>query len=120
MTKEIICTVCPSSCRLTVSEENGELLITGNGCKRGIEHGVSEYRNPVRMLTATLAIKGGSLPRLPVISMAEVPKALLRDCLEVVYNTQVVAPVNCGDVVISDVCGTGVDIIASRTMKARS
>lgn len=119
MAKEIICTVCPASCRLTVNKENGELLVSGNGCKRGIEHGINEYSNPMRMLTSTLAIKGGTLPRLPVIATGEVPKELLRDCLDVVYNTQVKAPVNCGDVLINNICGTGVDIVASRTMKTK-
>lgn len=118
--KEFVCIVCPSSCRLAVSEKDGEISVAGNGCKRGIEHGISEYTNPMRMLTSTVAIAGGTLPRLPVIATAEVPKAKLGECLDRIYATGATAPVKCGDVLISDICGTGVDIIASRSMKVHS
>lgn len=118
MTKEIVCIVCPSSCRLTVCEQDGEITVTGNGCKHGLEHGKNEYANPMRMLTSTVAVRGGPLPRLPVISTGEVPKAKLADCLAAVYGMVANAPVRCGDILIKNVCGTGADVIASRTMDA--
>ena len=34
-TKELVCTVCPVGCRLTVQEKNGSLSVTGNRCPRG-------------------------------------------------------------------------------------
>lgn len=117
MTKEYICIVCPSSCRLSVTGEGGEISVTGNTCKRGLEHGISEFTNPQRMLTSTVAISGGSLPRLPVISTGELPKAKLREALDTVYAAKIKAPVKCGEVLIGNICGTGVDIVASRSMK---
>lgn len=119
MAREMVCTVCPSSCRLTVSEENGVVTVTGNTCKRGEQHGKNEYLNPMRMLTSTVAVTGGTLPRLPVITTGEVPKGRLRACLDEVYRARVAAPVRCGDVLIENLCGTGVDLVASRTMKAK-
>lgn len=119
MTKDFVCTVCPSSCRLTVSDDGGEIAVTGNTCKRGLEHGRNEYKNPMRMLTSTVAIRGGTLPRLSVISTGEVPKKKLKDCLAEVYRTQVKAPIICGQVLIQNICGTGVDIVASRSMKIK-
>lgn len=119
MTKEYICIVCPSSCRLTVCEENGEVVVRGHGCKRGQQHGVNEYQNPVRMLTSTVAIAGGALPRLPVIGTGELPREKLRECLARVYAAQVEAPVACGQVIIPNICDTGVDIVASRAMKQK-
>lgn len=117
MTKEFICIVCPSSCRLAVSDDSGEISVTGNTCKRGLEHGISEFTNPMRMLTSTVAISGGTCPRLPVISTAEIPKEKLREALDAVYKTKAAAPVKCGDVLIENICGSGADIIASRSMK---
>jgi CxxC motif-containing protein len=117
--KEVVCIVCPSSCRLTVREENGTITVEGNGCKRGIEHGISEFTNPMRMLTSTVVVNGGSLPRLPVISTGEVPKAKLTECLTLLYGVAVSAPVTCGDVIVKDICGTGVDVVASRSMKVK-
>ena len=119
MTKDFVCTVCPSSCRLRVTEENGELSVTGNACKRGDEHGKNEFTNPMRMLTSTVAITGGTLPRLSVISTGEVPKGKLKDCLTEVYGARVQAPVACGQVLIENICGTGADIVASRSMKLK-
>ncbi|NLA12321.1 MAG: DUF1667 domain-containing protein [Firmicutes bacterium] len=114
--KEFVCIVCPNSCRLTVSEENGEITVSGNECNRGVEYGLSEYCNPRRMLTTTVAISGAVLPRLPVISTAEIPKNKLKRCLEQLYSTAVTAPVQSGDIVLRDICRTGVDIAASRSI----
>jgi CxxC motif-containing protein len=117
MTKEIICTVCPGSCRLTVSEGENGPQVAGNVCKRGLAHGISELTNPLRMLTSTVNIRGGTSPRLSVISSAEIPKKLLTQALNMVYGVSVSAPVNCGNVLIENICGTGVDILASRSMR---
>lgn len=115
---EYTCIVCPLSCRLRVEEKDGQLLISGNTCKRGLDFGRAEHTAPTRMLTSTVRIDGALFPRLPVMGTAEVPKARLRECLAEVYRTQVSAPVRCGEVVVANVCGTGVDIVASRTMDA--
>jgi len=113
------CIVCPVSCQLTVEEVGGELKVTGHTCKRGEEFGKNEHTNPMRMLTSTVVLEGSFLNRLPVVSEKEVPKAKLRECLKAVYAAKVQAPVQCGDVVIADVCGTGVNILASRSMPAK-
>lgn len=114
--KQFVCIVCPSGCRLTVWEENGEVKVEGNGCKRGLAHGIGEYTNPMRMLTTTVAIRGGTQPRLPVISSGEIPKEKLSECLAALYGLRFDAPVKCGDVICENICGTGVDVVASRSM----
>jgi CxxC motif-containing protein len=70
------------------------------------------------MITSTVAVTGGILPRLPVIGSGEVPKAKLAECLAKIYRTKAAAPVMYGEVIISNICGTGVDIIASRPIAA--
>lgn len=119
MTKEYVCIVCPNSCRLTVTEENGEISVTGNACKRGHDHGISEFTHPKRMITSSVAVNGGILPRLSVVSTDEVPKDQLNDCLKDIYKVVVKAPIKCGDTIISNIQNTGVDIVASRSMKAK-
>ena len=115
--KEFVCIACPNSCKLTVWEEGGEIHVDGYACKRGIDHGKNEYINPMRMLTTTVAIEGGHHRRLSVSSTGEIPKNMISQCLDVLYAVKLVAPVKRGDVIASDICGTGVDIVASRTMK---
>jgi CxxC motif-containing protein len=117
--KEYVCIVCPASCRLQVEERDGGIAVSGNVCKRGLDYGVQEYTDPKRMLTTTVAIEGGVLPRIPVISDGETPKAKLRDCLAQLYALKLHAPVNAGDVVARNICGTGVDVVASRSMKRK-
>lgn len=119
MVKNVVCIVCPRSCRLSVEQSEGKIEVKGYGCKRGLEHGISEYQKPMRMLTSTVKIKGGTLPRLPVIGTAEVPKQKLNECLKQVYALEASAPVRCGEVLIADICGTGIDIVASRSMKIK-
>lgn len=119
MTKEYVCIVCPNSCHLTVTEENGEITVTGNSCKRGKEHGIAEYTRPMRMITSTVAISGGLLPRLSVVSTDVVPKDKLNECLQDIYRVSVKAPVKCGDVIISNIQNTGVDIVASKSMNVK-
>ena len=119
ITSEMICIVCPNSCRLTITENAGAITVTGNECPRGEKHGVQEYRAPTRMLTTTVAISEGTLPRLPVIGRKEIPKALLNRCLQELYQIELCAPVRCGDVILKNICNTGVDVVASRSMKRK-
>ncbi len=118
MTKEITCTVCPRGCTVTVTGEGTQIAsVTGQGCKRGETYAAAEFTNPVRLLTSTVKIEGQANELLPVRSAAPVPKAKLFDCMEVIRKVTVTAPVAQGDVIVADVCGTGVDIIASKTIK---
>ena len=115
--KEFVCIVCPSSCRLQVEEINGEIKVSGNTCKRGEAHGRLEYSNPKRMLTTTVAVLNGRKKRLSVVSHEEIQKNKLSECLQELYKLKIEAPINMGDVIISNICGTGVDIIAAHVVK---
>ena len=111
--KELICIVCPNGCRLQVDEENG-LRVTGNACPRGEEYGRNELLHPVRVLTGTVRLHGGTLPRCPVKTRGTIPKEKLLEAARALCMVDVDAPVRRGDVVLADICGTGVDVVASR------
>lgn len=51
-----------------------------------------------------------------VRSASAVPKALIPDCIEALRSVDIMPPVRIGDVVLANVCGTGVDVIATRNM----
>ena len=72
------------------------------------------------MVTTTVKIRNAILPRLPVISEGEVPKGKLKECLNDLYQISVEAPVRCGDIIVKNICGTGVNILAARTMKEKN
>ncbi|MEG0379037.1 MAG: DUF1667 domain-containing protein [Eubacterium sp.] len=117
--KEYTCIVCPNSCSLEVTDNHGTMTVKGAGCKLGIIHGEKEYSNPERMLTTTVVIVGGTHKRLPVISADELPKDKIEACLSALYGCSVKAPVKSGQVIVENICGTGINIVASRSMKEK-
>ncbi len=114
MKKEVICTVCPRGCRIQVEGEGGTITsVQGYSCKRGLEYATAEFAHPARILTTTVKLSGGDGPLLPVRSSAPIPKQKLFDCMAVIRAVQASAPVERYQVIIPDICGTGVDIVAS-------
>ncbi|MBR5922609.1 MAG: DUF1667 domain-containing protein [Clostridia bacterium] len=114
MTKEIICTVCPTGCTIHVEGENKTITkIEGFSCPRGKLYAENEFISPVRILTSTAKVKNAKTPLVAVRSKTPIPKDKLFDCMEEIKKLELTAPVKRGDVLISDVCGTGVNIIAS-------
>jgi CxxC motif-containing protein len=114
-TRVMNCIMCPMGCELTVTIENGAVInVTGNTCPRGAKYANDEVTAPKRMLTTTVAVEGGVLPLLPVVSAAVLPKERVMDCARYLRGIKVQAPVKTGEVVVKDILGLGVDIIASR------
>ncbi len=118
MKKDIICTVCPMGCVIHVEGENGVInSIEGFSCPRGKKYGENEFISPVRILTSTAKIKGAKTPLVAVRSKAPVPKDKLFDCMAEIRKLELTAPVKRGDILIKDICSTGVDIISSADVK---
>lgn len=113
--KELICIVCPRGCHLKVDEEHG-WAVAGNSCPRGAEYGRLELTHPTRTVTSTVRCTGGLYPRCPVKTSAPVPKERVFDVMAALDGVTLAAPVRAGQVVISNVCGTGADVIAARSM----
>ncbi len=116
-TREMICIVCPQGCRLTVEEKNdGEIVVMGNACNRGIPYAKKELTNPTRVVTSTVKINGGIHKRLPVKTSIDIPKGLNFAVMKELNNVEVNAPIKVGTVLIKNILGTGADIVATRDM----
>lgn len=112
--KNFICINCPLGCPLTVEVENGQVTkVTGNTCKRGETYAVKEITAPSRTVTSTVRVKGGERPVVAVRTKTDIPKDKIFACMEAINQVEITAPVKIGDVVIADVCGTGVDVVAT-------
>ena len=110
--KHITCIRCPIGCQLTV--EVTDCVVTkveGNLCKRGVEYAQSECVHPVRNLTTTVRVLNGD--PLPVRSREPLPKEMIFSCMDVLRTVSVTAPVAAGTVIVADICGTGIDMIAT-------
>ena len=112
--KEFICIECPKGCRLKVDDD---MNVTGNTCIRGKTYAINELTCPKRVITSTVVIESKLVSRMPVMTENEVPKEKMFDIVKALDDVRLVAPVKCRDVVIENVCGTGVNIIATRTIE---
>lgn len=117
--KEMICIVCPIGCHIEVVEDENEedgYRVNGGTCKRGKIYGIKELTRPTRLLTTTVKIEGGDLPRLPVRTAREIPKDKILQSMDVINKIKAKAPVKMGDILLENILDTGVDIIASRDL----
>jgi CxxC motif-containing protein len=112
--KEFICIECPKGCHLKVDDD---MNVTGNTCPRGKVYAINEITCPKRVITSTVVIESKLVSRMPVMTENEVPKEKMFDIVKALDEVLLVAPVKCREVVIENVCGTGVNIIATRTIE---
>ena len=113
--KEIICICGPRGCHLQVDTEN-DYNVTGNACPNGAAYGKEELTHPTRIITSTVRAEGGLYPRCPVKTAQAVPKEKMTEVMAALNSVTLHAPIHTGQVVLSDVCGTGVDVVATRNL----
>ena len=110
-------------CQLTVTLENGVVTgVTGNNCRIGDNYARKEVTSPTRIVTSTVAVlPHGENPeedrhydRISVKTASDIPKAKIMDVMAVIQKTYAIAPVKIGDVILENVAGTGVSVIATR------
>lgn len=120
--KDMVCIVCPVGCRMTLECQSEsltkaeDLKVSGNKCNRGSAYAFKEMTAPTRMLPTTVKIRKGILNRLPVRTENPIPKELIFEGMQVINQIEVEAPIKVGDVVLANLLGTGVNIIATRSM----
>ena len=113
--RRLTCIICPKGCSLRVRLEAGRVtLVEGNHCKRGAQYAEKEVTNPTRTVTTTIPIRGGCEKILSVKTRTDIPKAKVQACVQALKNVTAEAPVQIGDVILSDVAETGVDIITTK------
>ena len=108
----LICINCPRGCVLSVDMDSNTWDITGNACPRGTEYAKQELTNPVRVLTVLMRVDELEIP-ISVKTDKPVPKDKLLDCAKEIYRTHPKSPVHYGDIVLSNVCGTGCNVIVT-------
>lgn len=111
---ELICITCPRGCHLKVDEN---LNVTGNMCPRGALYAKAELTHPVRMVTSSVFVDSLVESRLPVKTKDPIPKELIFKVMEEINKVSVKAPIKIGDVIIKDVLGSGVDIVATKNIE---
>ena len=118
-TRELTCIGCPIGCLLTVTLDKGEVTeVKGNTCAKGDIYARKEVVNPTRIVTSTVKITDGDKERVSVKTANDIPKSKIFEVMKDIDAACVKAPVKIGDVLVKDVAGTGVDVIATRNVEA--
>ena len=121
----LTCIICPMGCQLeaTVLDSSSsdsalpdttakKITVTGNSCKRGEQYAFTELTNPMRTLTCTVAVTGGTRPLVSARTKGEIPKSLLLRAMQYVKRLEIAAPVKTGDVIVEDFLQTGASLVA--------
>ena len=113
--KNLTCICCPLGCQMTVEIENKEVKsVTGNTCKRGDDYARKEVTSPKRIVTSTVKVSGGNASMVSVKTKSDIPKSKIFDCVKALKDVTVHSPVKIGDVILSNVADTGVDVVATK------
>lgn len=118
MKKELVCIVCPVGCSLEVEIEESEVTkVSGNTCKRGEVYAKKECTNPTRIVTSSVNVEGGLEAVVSVKTESDIPKGKIFDCIKELSKVVVKAPVHIGDIIIKDIAGTGINIVATKEVE---
>ncbi|MDO4852760.1 MAG: DUF1667 domain-containing protein [Clostridia bacterium] len=119
-TVNLICIGCPMGCPMTVTLENGVVTsVVGNTCKRGDIYARKEVTAPTRIVTSTVRIANSRVGAVtvPCKTKTDVPKGKIFAVMQALTGVTVPAPVKIGDVLVPNVAGTGVDVIATKDVE---
>ena len=114
--RELTCIGCPLGCQLTVTINGDDITVEGNTCKRGAVYAKKEVTAPTRIVTSSVQILGGEIPRVSVKTAGDIPKERIFAIMDEIRNITVKAPVKIGDVIIQNCAETGVSVIATKNV----
>jgi len=113
----LTCVLCPVGCELEVrKDEAGNLEVRGNQCEKGVPFAVEEVLRPMRNLATSVPVRGTAARMVSVRLSGRIPREMIFPILKEISRLRPEAPVRRGQVLIADVLGTGVDVIATRTV----
>jgi CxxC motif-containing protein len=114
----VICVGCPMGCEIVLTiDDNGEVSqITGNSCKEGKTYAVDEYRNPLRVLTATVLTEHSCQPLLSVRTDRPMPRSKLTEAMSVLAKVRAKPELKAGDILVHNLLGTGSNVVATSNL----
>jgi len=141
MDDRLTCLLCPVGCELEVQREGEALNVRGSQCDKGVGFAQDEVLHPKRNLATSIPARTeagatGTLParteagaagtfpargtaaRMISVRLSDrVPRDAIFPILAEIAKLRPPLPVRRGQVLIADVLGTGVNVIATRTVE---
>lgn len=119
--KYFTCVTCPVGCEVDVEVRDSNIVsLKGNKCDKVKEFVQQELKEPMRVLTTTVRIKGAKWAMLPVRTDKPIPKRLFTQAIAELSGIDLQAPVYISDVIVKDIAGSGANIVATRSMNLMS
>jgi CxxC motif-containing protein len=120
MKRKMICIGCPMGCYLIVDFVGIKISkVKGNRCKVGLEYAEKEISSPERTLTTTVKVKHGQLPLVSVKTDKPIPKDRIFDAMNLLAKVEVEAPIKIRDPILKNIFGTGVNVVATKSISNR-
>ena len=116
MIDRLTCILCPVGCELEVEGGEGRLVVRGHQCEKGIGFAEGEVLHPLRNLATSVPLAGTEATMVSVRLSAPIPRDLIFSVLAEIARIRPALPVRRGQVLLRDVLGTGVDVLATRSL----
>ena len=117
MNRSLTCIICPNGCEMDVTYEGTQVIsVNGNQCPRGVIYAKNEITHPMRTISSSVKVLGGTDPLVSVRLNSPIPKARIMEVMKEIQKCTVEAPVKIGDVVIRNVLGLGCDVIVTKNV----
>ena len=116
---DLTCIGCPLGCLLSVEKDEDNIKVMGNTCPNGEKYAKEEVTNPKRILTSSVRVRGGEDKLCSVKTSSPIPKDIVLTSSKEIRKIIIDAPVEMGAIIIHDLLNTGVDLVATREVKAK-
>ena len=110
---EIICFLCHKKCKIRATDKD---RVLGADCKRGESFAVAEFE-PKRTITGTVKTTFKGTPALSVKTDGKIAKADVFKVMKILRGTTVNDYKKVGDVIVENVLGSGVNVVATMDMR---
>ncbi|MCI2425785.1 DUF1667 domain-containing protein [Candidatus Acetothermia bacterium] len=121
--KKMTCILCPTGCQLAVewiaAPQPIVKRVRGTMCMKGHDYAIEAITRPIRTLTTTILVTSGIRRLTSVKTATPIPKQSIPHALRELKILTIPAPVYIGQIVIEDVAGTGIPVVATRDVAAK-
>jgi len=119
--RTIPCIICPLYCSIEVrSAKESVAVVAGHKCIRGKAYAEAELTQPMRTLTTSIPIHGGTHEMASVRTSAPISLSMFSAAMDTLKRSVLEAPVFLGDCLVDNLCGTGSKVIATRTVNVEN
>lgn len=118
--EQFTCIGCPIGCSLLVTmHDEDNIEVENNLCAIGDRYGRKEIVFPVRMVTSSVVVEGGDVSLVSIKTDQEIDKSKMLEVAAALKGVVVKAPVHIGQVIVENILGTGVNMVATREVLAK-